>query len=372
MLSVGICECEFYLRSTNKEGFIGYTTETDKKKYCVVFDKGEFYFDKDVDILTGKVINDKTLEEVTFIKVVSQKDIIENGSESVVSLTMVYDGDEEDYISNVGMQNSWSSRGQYKYKLGNRGTSGHYSTTINSISINHTFDKQIIELTTSTGDHSDNEGNDSYIIDTLTTFKNEQTYKIVSVTTYNTLLTSVSYMEANASILTGDEANRTFAFYVTLDANEKQDVTVSENLLGTVGELQEYKLKFEIFNADVISDITTIRYIEIIIESDNGVTIPVRINIKRTLTVIGTVSNSISAGKQYALFGTTDTSVTISKDSAFTAQFSAENIIPDNYKERKLLFTNALPEGTTIVLIDLTESTNIKYYYYPVIIKNHT
>ena len=25
-LSVGICECEFYLRSTNKEGFIGYTT----------------------------------------------------------------------------------------------------------------------------------------------------------------------------------------------------------------------------------------------------------------------------------------------------------------------------------------------------------
>lgn len=64
LLSVGICECEFYLRSTNKEGFIGYTTETDKKKYCVVFDKGEFFFDKDVDILTGKVINDKTLEEV--------------------------------------------------------------------------------------------------------------------------------------------------------------------------------------------------------------------------------------------------------------------------------------------------------------------
>lgn len=64
LLSVGICECEFYLRSSNKEGFIGYTTENDKKKYCVVFDKGEFYFDKDIDILTDKVINDKTLEEV--------------------------------------------------------------------------------------------------------------------------------------------------------------------------------------------------------------------------------------------------------------------------------------------------------------------
>lgn len=335
-------------------------------KVLYTFDKNITYNTVGSATWYETIPDNKTLEEVTFIKVVSQKDIIENGSQSVVSLTMVYDGDEDDYISNVGMQNSWSSRGQYKYKLGNRGTSGHYSTTINSININYTFDKQIIELTTSTGDHSDNEGNDSYIIDTLTSFKNEQTYKIVSVTTYNTLLTSVSYMEANASLLTGDEANRTFAFYVTLDANEKKDVTVSENLLGTVGELQEYKLKFEIFNADVISDITTIRYIEIIIESDNGVTIPVRINIKRTLTVIGTVSNSISAGKQYALFGTTETSVIISKDSAFTAQFSAENIIPDNYKERKLLFTNALPEGTTIVLIDLTESTNIKYYYYEV------
>lgn len=64
LLSVGICECEFYLRSINKEGFIGYTIWNEKKKYCVVFDKGEFLFDKDVDVLTGKVINDKTLEEV--------------------------------------------------------------------------------------------------------------------------------------------------------------------------------------------------------------------------------------------------------------------------------------------------------------------
>ena len=63
MLSVGICECEFYLRSTNKEGFIGYATAKDKKEYCVVFDNREFYFDKDIDILISKVINGKTLEE---------------------------------------------------------------------------------------------------------------------------------------------------------------------------------------------------------------------------------------------------------------------------------------------------------------------
>ena len=33
LLSVGICECEFNLRSSNKEGFIGYATERNKKKY---------------------------------------------------------------------------------------------------------------------------------------------------------------------------------------------------------------------------------------------------------------------------------------------------------------------------------------------------
>ena len=71
LLSVGICECEFYLRSSNKEGFIGYATEKDKKKYCVVFDNEEFYFDKDIDILTSKVINGKTLEE-------ARKDAYEN------------------------------------------------------------------------------------------------------------------------------------------------------------------------------------------------------------------------------------------------------------------------------------------------------
>ena len=30
LLSVGIGECEFYLRSSNKEGFIGYTTGKNK------------------------------------------------------------------------------------------------------------------------------------------------------------------------------------------------------------------------------------------------------------------------------------------------------------------------------------------------------
>lgn len=309
---------------------------------------------------------DKTLNDVTIIKVVAKTARIENGSVSIVTVDMTYNGTQDEYISDAGMVNIWASRGQYKYKIGDRATVGLFSTAKNIAYINYTFDQQIIELKTSTGDHSDNVGNDSYIIDALHTFKNSQTYKIDSVTTYNALLTSVTDMESTASILTGDEANRTFAFYLTLDENSKADISASNPILGTVSSFASYKLTFEIFNADVISDITTIRHIDIVIKSDNGVTIPVRINIKRELTVIGEVSNSISAGKQYTLFGTTETTVTISKDSAFTAQFSAENIIPDNYKARKLVFLNLLPQGSTIVLIDLTDSNNIKYYCYEI------
>ena len=310
--------------------------------------------------------DDKSLSDVTIIKVVSQEAAIENGSNSVVTIKMAYDGEFEDYIEVAGMKNSWTSKGQYKFKIGDRTTLGLYSTQTNNLSINYTFDQQVIELTTSPGNHTDDIGNDSKVIEILTTFKNVQTFKISNITTYNAIITDVLNMETNAHLLTGDEANRTFAFYTTLDSNTKQDIAQINPILGTVSSLSTFKLNFEIFNADVISDITTIRYIDITIESENGVTIPVRINIKRELTVIGTVSNSISSGKQYTLFGTTETQITISKDSAFTAQFSAENIIPNNYKGRKLVFTNTLPVNSTIVLIDLTNTNNVKYYMYEI------
>ena len=335
-------------------------------KILYSFDTNITYSNTDSAIWYETIPFDKTIEDVTMIKIVSQSGTIENGSISIIRLSMSYEGEELDYASDAGMYNSWTSRGQYKYLVGDRGVAGHYSTDTNNLNISYTFDQQIIELTTSPGDHTDDIGNDSYTLDILTTFNNEQTFKITNVSTYNAIITDVLTMETNAHLLTGDEANRTFAFYTTLDTNTKQDIAQTNPILGTVSSLSTFKLSFEIFNADVISDITTIRYIDIIVESENGVTIPVRINIKRELTVIGAVTNSISSGKQYTLFGTTETEITISKDSSFTAQFSAENIIPNNYKGRRLVFTNTLPVGSTIVLIDLTNTNDVKYYMYEI------
>lgn len=328
------------------------------------FDSNITYDNVHTSIWYETIPLNKSLEEVTLIKVLPESGIIENGSISVLRIPLSYEGELDEYISNAGMTNSWSCRGQYKFLIGNRGIAGHYSTEQNNIIINYTYEKKIIELTTTTGNHSDNIGNDSYLLEILSSFKKEQTFNIASVTTYNALVTSVNSMETNAHLLTGDDANRTFAFFVTLDSNQKKDLSETNALLGKVSTSTNFKINFEIFNADVISDITTIRYVDILIQSDNGIFIPIRINIKRELTIIGNISNSISTGKQYTLLATTQTEITISKDSAFTAQFSAENIIPNNYKGRKILFDNKLPVGTKIVLIDLTYYNNIKYYIY--------
>lgn len=308
--------------------------------------------------------SDKTLADVTVLKIVPQTNAIENGSISVIKVTMNYLGSTEEYIENAGMNNTWAARGQYKYKIGDRSVVGLYSTKKTSITTHYTYDKQIVTLKTSTGDHSDFIGNDTYTLDGLYKFSKTQNFKVASISTYNSVLTSVINMEMIASNLTGDDANRLFAFYAKINSNPKQDISDTNCVLGVVDASTAFNIVFEIFNADVISDTTTIRYVDIILESDNGVTIPIRINIERELTIIGEVSNGIVSGKQYLLFPANNKQVTISKDSAFTLQFSAENLIPDNYLSRKIVFDTALPANTTITLIDWTNSTNIKYYYY--------
>lgn len=308
--------------------------------------------------------SDKTLDDVTIIKIVPQTNAIENGSLSVIKVTMNYLGSLEEYIQNAGMNNTWAARGQYKYKIGDRAVVGLYSTGKTSITTHYTYELQEVTLKTSTGDHSDFIGNDTATLDGLYKFNKAQNFKVVSISTHNSVLTSVINMEMIASNLTGDDANRLFAFYAKINNNPKQDISDTNCVLGMVDALNNFNIVFEIFNADVISDITTIRYVDIILESDNGVTIPIRINIERELTIIGEVSNGIVSGKQYLLFPSTNKEVTISKDSAFTLQFSAENLIPDNYLSRKIVFDTALPANTTITLIDWTNPTNIKYYYY--------
>lgn len=328
----------------------------------------------------------KTYADVTFIKVVAENITLENGlisniqvnvgylfeqSSSDVSLLAGDLSSEElklqEFIKSSGMNIQWTSRGFYRYRIGSRSVEGHYSTAVNNLEINYEFDQYEVSLTASKGDnHSDNIGNDSFTIDDLTPFYLDQEFTVKSVTTYNVALTTVGAMETNATTLTGDAANRTFAFYIKLDSNSKVDIASSSLAVGTVSANQEFSISLEIFNADNITDITTIRHVDFLLVSNNGVTLPIRINIQRELTQIDSVSNSIVEGRQYLLFSTINQTVEVSADSEFTIQFISNNLVPYNYTSTKLLFDSKLPNGTTIVLIDWTNNTDIKYYFYEV------
>ncbi len=70
-----------------------------------------------------------------------------------------------------------------------------------------------------------------------------------------------------------------------------------------------------------------------------------------------TVASKVTDGEVFVDFNGKETS--ISRDSAFTVQFTVSNYIPDEYTEQALRFSTALPKNTTIIL-----KTDNKYWYY--------
>ncbi len=81
-----------------------------------------------------------------------------------------------------------------------------------------------------------------------------------------------------------------------------------------------------------------------------------------TLTFSGaaknvSVSHKVTDGQVFRNFNSKETS--ISRDSAFTAQFTVSNYIPDEYTAQTLSFSKDLPVGTTIIM-----KADGEYWYY--------
>ncbi len=70
-----------------------------------------------------------------------------------------------------------------------------------------------------------------------------------------------------------------------------------------------------------------------------------------------TVASKVTDGEVFSDFNSKDTS--ISRDSAFTAQFTVTDYIPDEYTAQALRFSKALPAGTTIIM-----KVGDGYWYY--------
>lgn len=304
-----------------------------------------------------------TWSDITMIKIVSADEYISNGSESLISLKLKYSKTEEEFISEAGMKASWNSRGYYNYTIGTRMISGHFSTSTNTISLEYTMPVKEITLTAAK-DRNPSTGSEKYTIKDIPLFLNDQEYIISNIYTHNVTLMSKDYFVKYASLMNSDDANRCFGFTASLNGGSEMDINDTLPIqLGVVAGNDNAELTFEIYNADIISDITTLRYIELTLEGNNGVIIPIKINIERELTEVLATEIGITTGKQYRPFTTQNNIVEISNDSALTAQFVGE-LLPNNYKSRFITFKENICKNTTIVLVDWTNTDFIEYYYY--------
>ncbi|MBR3613880.1 MAG: hypothetical protein IKL55_01720, partial [Clostridia bacterium] len=307
-------------------------------------------------------------ENVTLIKLTSKTGRIENGSNARISVRLKYAGD--DYENDAGMKNVWHAGGYYHYNLNGREVSGNYNTNAITVNLECILELEEITLTAAPDMAPKTEGN----VNTITVernafpqFKNSHIFSITAVEAYNVILQNKEYIQANVD-MTGNDANKTFAVTVNMDASEKDVLTTAQTTPIEVGISlgnSAPEFTYKIYNANELSDNSQIRYIIVTITSDNGVTIKQRININREIKQATDPKSAIAVGKRFVMFDDTTEEVTISQDSAFTTQFVL-NYIPDLYNGQSISFSNNLPVGTKIILAELTNSDNPMYYYYQV------
>ena len=305
--------------------------------------------------------------DVTAIKVIADGDTIVNGSINTISVPLGYAGVDTEYASMAGYQISWSSRGYYHYQLGYNSNSGTRSTTGCTITLTYTPQETIrFTLTAAKNGETSIKDADKYELDLGVLFYLAQEYRVKQITPTNVTLVDADYDFKKA---TSVEANQNFR--INISVKNKGDATGSKpialqkdnDLIGKLAEKSTPVFTFSIENADALSDIVTERKVTLTLIGDNGVIVPVEITILRELATAEPTESAIVAGEQYSPFNGTADPISVSRDSAFTAQFVTQ-YIPNNYTDHTIEFAYAPVSGTTITMIDWTNSSNLKFYHY--------
>jgi len=307
----------------------------------------------------------KDWSHVTAIKVVSAEENIENGSVNVISVPLKYAGKDTDYEHMAGYQIQWSSRGYYHYQVGYNSNSGTQSTKGCTITLTYTPQEPVKFTLTAAKGGKPISGESTYTLDLQILFYLAQEYRVKEITPYNVNLKGADYDFTTA---TSAEANENFRIKISVKAKDNENVSEAialEKDNDIIGKLDEHSIPvftFTIENADALSDIVTDRKVTLTLIGSNGVIIPVEITIKRELAAAEPTTSAIVAGKLYAPFEGAQ-STTVSNDSAFTAQFVTE-YIPANYTNHAIVFEHALAKDTTIIMIDWTDPSGLKYYHH--------
>ncbi len=237
-------------------------------------------------------------------------------------------------------------------------------------------DKNYI-LRISTGTATDTQGFSCGQISTNLLDLGQVTFLAYNATGNNMTLVPASQIRQN---ITNDnlpsvtEQDQTFALEVSLNNGETWvDVYNAQTQHWSIGNTQEAAetpMLLRVIHYNTFIDATTDRYISLFIRDEQSsgnaaIESTLEIHIVRTLTSAD-ATTGIAAGKIYGNIGTTDTSVSIASDGAFTAQFALRGYVPENYDgaSAALTFSSAIPAGSRLILIDLSESGAPKFYSY--------
>lgn len=310
--------------------------------------------------------SDLNIQDITMIKLTVKDGILENGDSTRITVNMKYNG--TDYINEVGAKNLWHSAFFYNYINNDRISSGTYTSPEVQAQITHTEELQEVTLTAAKDMAPINPDNINEMDINYRSLKNIHNLSITNVETYNVALKTKEYILSNTD-MPGIESNESFAITIKMsggtEKNITEDVLKTPLSIGTLNSNEELNYKLKIYNADSLTDNSLARYIIITLKSDNGITFKQKININRELSQATDPQSAIVEGKRYINFDDITSEINLSQDSALTAQFVI-NYIPSLYNEQKLQFSNELPINTYLTLVNLTENSNVKYYYYKV------
>lgn len=298
---------------------------------------------------------------VTWAKLVTVDSTgIQNGSESNAEIPLVYSGN--DYSYNAGATTTVKSEGTYDYVRGSFSLPSNVDTIERTLSVHYKESSAKGETTlTAAMDRNPTAPNvNTWQYNTGLTFHNPQEFRVENLTGYNVELVDMKY-DPDMKALSGEESNKKYMIKAGLTNAGEAILEGAE--LGTLAKDVNASFVFDLYNGNILTDAATQRFVTFDLVSDY-VTIPVKINIQQEATLAEAGAPAIVAGKRYApITDSTATSVSVSKDSAFTAQFVVDNMNA-NYGARTLIFGNELSAGTTFVLIDYAELNAPRYARY--------
>ncbi len=317
---------------------------------------------------------------VTMIKI-SCNETITNGQSAKVTINLKYKGDN--FNEQAGMLTSWSSGGSYLYKIGTKSVNKTRASNTVKATIIWSYEDTASGLTltaaTAGSALSDGASNTARLLsgdESFPEFENAHSFSITGISLNGVTLISSSLFGDDgdyAASMSAADSNEKFAMTVSLGDGSAVDLAEAYSSISSGGlevgstEANESPVfTFTLYNGDALTDASTVRYLDITLTSDKNVTITVRINIARQLAVATASAPNISGGQIYTTTTQTVSSVEISQDSAFTAQFVTAYYTNNYQGDRTLSFSNAIPAGTTLLLIDFSNTSSLAYYSYKV------